>query len=88
MVIQVQRRVQASNARARMILKAAVELDDIREILDGSALPECNDGDDVLEVLDVQSLFVGYWTSDLEGGPDRSGSDDSPWDYSDGVWDS
>jgi len=38
--------------------------------------------------LDVESLFAGDWTSDLEGSSDRSGSDDSPWDYSDGVWDS
>ena len=38
--------------------------------------------------MDIESLFAGDWTSDLEGGSDGCGSDDSPWDHSDGVWDS
>ena len=60
-------------------LERSEESEDIQENRDGSALPECNDGDGVPEALDVESHFVGDWTSD--------GSDDS-WDNSDGVWDS
>ena len=67
-------------------LESSKESEDIHETRDGSALPECNDGDD--EALDVESLFTGEWTSDLKGGSDRCGSDDSPWDYRDRVWDS
>jgi hypothetical protein len=67
-------------------LERSEESEDIQEIRDGSALPD--DGDDDLEVLDIESLFAGDWTTDLEGGSDRCGSDDSPWDHSDGVWDS
>ena len=56
------------------------EPEDIQEV---SILPECNDGDDTFEVLDVEDLFDGDWS---EG---SSGSDDV-WDYSDGeiLWDS
>ena len=70
-------------------LESCEESEDIQEIRGGSAPPECNEGDDAIEVLDVESLFSGDWTSDLEGGSDRCGSDDdSPWVYKDGVWDS
>ena len=54
-------------------LESSEESEDIQEIRDGSALPECNDGDN--EALDIESLFTGDWTSDL-----KCGSDDSPWD--------
>jgi hypothetical protein len=62
--------------------------EDDLESSDGSALPECNDGDDVIEALDVESLFAG--NSDLESGSDRNYSDDSSRDNSDSdsVWDS
>ena len=71
-------------------LESSEESEDMQEIRGGPALPECNDGDDTIdsEVLDVESLFSGDWTSDLEGGSDRCGSDDSPWVYRDSVWDS
>ena len=69
-------------------LESSEKVEEIQEIRDGSALPECNDGDDVIEVLDVESLFAGDWTSDLDGGSERGGSDDSPWAYSDSKWDS
>jgi hypothetical protein len=58
-----------------------------KDIRDDSALPECNDRDDFIK-LDIESLFTGDWTSDLEGGSERCGSDDIPWVYSDSVWDS
>jgi hypothetical protein len=55
---------------------------DIQEMRDSSALPEYNDGDDVIEeALDVESLFAG--DSDLEGVSDRSFLDDSPLGNSD-----
>ena len=60
------------------------EESDIQEICDESAIPECNDGDGILEdeAMDVESLFAS--DCDSESAP---GSDDS-WDRSDGVWDS
>jgi hypothetical protein len=60
------------------------ESEDILNMRDGSALPECNDGDDVIEeaFCIVESLSAG--NGDLEDGSDRSYSDDN----SDSVWDS
>ena len=69
-------------------LESSEEPEDIQEIRDGSSLPERNDGNDVIEVLDVESLFLGDWTSDLDSSSDECASDDSPWVYSDCVWDS
>ena len=63
------------------------ESEDIQEILDVSALSECNSGDDFIEALDVES-FSGDWTSDLDSGSDTCGSGDSPWVYSGSVCDS
>ena len=59
----------------------STEESNIQEICDESVLPECNEGDGVLEA-DVESLFAS--DCDSESAP---GSDDS-WDHSDGVWDS
>jgi hypothetical protein len=67
-------------------LEHSEESEDIQEIRDGLALLECNDGDDVIEALDVESLFAR--DNDLKGGLDRSGSDDGPWDNNDSIWDS
>ena len=55
--------------------------EDVQKIRNVLTLPECNDGDDGFEVLDVEDLFADDWSS--------CGSDDV-WDYSDGVleWDS
>ena len=63
-------------------LERLEESKDVPGVCKGPVLPECNDGGDVFEALDVDGLFVGDWTSDLEGGSD------SPWDCSEGVWDS
>ena len=79
---------EKSESEDDLASESSKESEDVQEIHDGSALPGCNDGDDVLEVLDIESLFAGDWTSDLEGGSDWCGSDDSPWVYSDGEWDS
>ena len=51
-------------------------------------IQKIRDEDDGIEVLDVESLFLGDWTSDLDGGSDGCSSDDRPWVYSDGEWDS
>ena len=57
---------------------------DIQEICDESTIPECNDGDGILEdeAMDVESLFAS--DCDSESAPGSDGS----WDRSDGVWDS
>ena len=60
-------------------LESSKESEDI-QMRDGSALLECNDGDDVIEGLDVKGLSAD--DSDLEGG-----SDGSRWEI-DSVWDS
>jgi hypothetical protein len=44
-------------------LENSEESEDIQEIRDGSALPECN-GDDVIEALGVESHFAGDSDSD------------------------
>ena len=51
------------------------ESEDIQEMRGGSAISECNDGDNVIEAPDVEILFAD--DSDLEGGSDNS---DSVWD--------
>jgi hypothetical protein len=59
-----------------MILKAREEISKRFAMV-----PKCNDGDDVIEAMDIKSHFAG--DSDLEGG-----SDDDSWFNSDSISDS
>ena len=79
---------EKSESEDDLASESSKESEDVQEIRDGSALPECDDGNDVLEVLDVESLFAGDRTIDSEGDSDRCCSEGSHWVYSDGVWDS
>ena len=69
-------------SQSRDDLESSEESEDIQGVCESSVLPESKDGDDVLEVLDVDSLLTDDWVSDSES------DSNSLWDCSDGVWDS